>query len=163
MGKPDQETAIARADIAERIEEAADTLRRLPDRERQALRQAERGQSWPLMLHTAAEHAAWEKTPIRRPPPNSAQVSRMEEVLDWLLMLAKVERKFFNAVWLFCALRRKASEAAKALGCHRETATVWRDAGLDRIAQHRRVTSMESKHLAETLKDAMRHPLRQTG
>lgn len=155
--------AILRADIAERIEEAADTLRRVPDREREMLRAGERGAAWPLMLHTADEHAAWERVPVKRPPPSKEQITRMEEVIDWLLVLARQERKYFNAVWLFCAKRKKPSEAGKLLGCHRETATIWRDAGLDRIARHLSVTSPESVALRDKLMQGMHHPKRLAG
>jgi hypothetical protein len=127
--------AIIRVVIHERVEEAWDTLRRMPDRERDLLLRSERGHQWPPMLYTAAEHAAWKPVKMRRPPPTGRQIDRMHEVLDWLLVLAKQERKFFKAVWLMCAERKKVSESARILGCDRETARIWRDKGLDRIAQ----------------------------
>lgn len=122
--------------VAERVEEAWDTLRRLPDRERDQLTKGERGQTWPTMIRTAAEHAAWKPMKMRRPPPTPAQITRMHEVLDWLTALAKQQRDFCRAVWLCCAERKKPADAAKLLGVHRETARIWRDNGLDRIAQH---------------------------
>lgn len=164
MGKKqDADQAAKRVEVEERIHEAWDVLRRMPDRERALLRNAERGSAWPLIVHSADEHAAWAKEPARRPPPSAAQITRLDEVLDWLLVLAKQERKFFNAVWLFCALNKGAIDAAKVLGCHRETATVWRDAGLDRIVQHLAVSSMSSKRLTEGLMQVMHHPKRACG
>lgn len=126
--------AAARVLVADRVEEAWDVLRRMPDRERAMLAKGERGQTWPTMLRTAAEHAAYKRVPLRRPPPTAAQITRMHEVLDWLLALAKQERDYFQAVWLCCAERRKTAEAAKLMGCHRNSARTWRDCGLDRIA-----------------------------
>jgi hypothetical protein len=164
MGKSkDTDAAAKRVEIAERIEEAWDVLKRMPDRERAMLLQAERGQAWPLMVYSADEHAAWLPVPAKRPPPSTKQVTRMEEVLDWLLVLAKQDRKYFKTVWLFCALRKKPAEVAKIIGCHRETATVWRDAGLERIVRHLAVGTPESIQLRETLKQGMYHPKRAFG
>jgi hypothetical protein len=135
----------------------------MPDREKNALLHGERGQSWPVMVHTAAEHAAWAPQPMRRPPPSHRQISRMNEVLDWLLVLAKQDRRFFKAVWLMCAERKGPGKAAKFLAVHRETVVIWRDNGLDRIAQHLAVSSMEAKKLRGTLMQGMHHPERMAG
>jgi hypothetical protein len=153
----------ARADIAERIEDAAATLRRMPDKEKSMLLNGERGQAWPVMLHTAAEHAAWAPRPVRRPPATSQQIDRMDEALDWLLVLARQKRDYFRAVWLMCAERKKSGEAAKILGCNRDTARIWCDAGLDRIIHHRSVPTPEALKLRESLKQGMHHPQRKTG
>jgi len=126
---------VARSEISDRVEEAWDTLKRLPDRERGLL--IARGQQWPVMLYTAAEHAAWKPMRSRRPPPTSRQIDRMHEVLGWLLELAKQNTDFFKAVWLCCAERKKPAEAAKVIGCHRETVRIWRDNGLARVAEIR--------------------------
>lgn len=159
----DRDAAAKRVEVAERIEEAWDVLRRMPDKERDALRRAERGQAWPTMLYTADEHEAWAKVPIKRPPPSAQQITRMEEVLDWLLVLAKQERKYFNAVWLFCARGKGPIEVGKILACHRETATVWRDNGLDRIVVLREVRPPETKVLNEAMKQGVYHPQRRAG
>jgi hypothetical protein len=161
--KKDQDAAARRAEIWERIEEGWGVLKRLPDKERNALRNAERGSAWPMIVHSADEHAAWEKVPARRPPPGAAQISRMDEVLEWLLVLAKQDRKYFKAVILFCGYRKGPAEVAKLLGCHRETATVWRDNGLDRIDQHCRVKPVETKDLTSSLMQGMLHPMRAAG
>jgi DNA-directed RNA polymerase specialized sigma24 family protein len=128
-----QEMAAARAEITELIEEGWETLRRMPDRERDLLLRGERGQQWPQMVHSAAEHAAWKPMRSRRPPPTAKQIDRMHEVMDLLLALAKQDRDFAKAVWLCCAMRRRTGEAAKLLGAHRDTVRVWRDNGLDRL------------------------------
>jgi hypothetical protein len=159
----DHDLAAKRAEVSERIEEAWDVLKRMPDKEMAQLRQAESGQVWPLIVYTADEHAAWAKVPVKRPPPNAAQVSRMEEVLDWLSALAKQDRKYCRVVWLFCALHKKPNEVSRILGCHRETATVWRDNGLDRIVRHRDVKPMKSLKLRDSLMQGMHHPKRAAG
>jgi hypothetical protein len=78
------------------LREAADTLARLPDRERVWLLAADRV-AWPEVLHTAQEmyeaelqrltdtRMSKEETPIRRLSiTNPGAVSRMLVVLDWL-------------------------------------------------------------------------------
>lgn len=120
--------------IANRIEEAAETLRRMPDKERGILRRSERGQSWPLMLHQATEHAAYEGIKVRLPPPSAARITRMNEVLDWLLDLARMEPSFFKPVWLICAERRPVGKVARILGIDRKTVHRRKLAGLTLIA-----------------------------
>lgn len=164
MKTKDREAAIQRAEIAELIADAFKTLQRMPDAERRALQQAERGQAWPLIVHTAAEHAAWERRPSRRPPPTPAQITSMELVVsDWMVALAKQDLKFVKAVWLFCAQGLGPVQVGKILGCNRETATIWRDAGLDRIARHRSVKSIEARSLKGSLMEGMHHPMRRAG
>lgn len=125
-----------REEIAERIWEAANTLRRLPDGDRGRLRM--QAMSWPALLRDASEHGAYKSVQVKLPAPGGAQIDRMHEVLEWLLWLAKVEQKFLKAVWLCCGERRNVVEAAKHLAVHRETVAAWRDNGLDRIAAHAR-------------------------
>lgn len=127
--------AIVRAEIASRIEEAWDTLRRMPDRDRAFLRTV--GQKWPEMIHSADEHAGWKKRPTRRPPPTARQIDRMDEVLDWMLKLAHQETKFSDAVWHCCGFRKTIEQAAKTLGFHAKTIAIHRDNGLDRIHEIR--------------------------
>lgn len=123
----------ARDVIADRIEEAAETLRRMPDRERSLLRKSERGQEWPLMLHQATEHAAYEGIKIRLPPPSAARITRMDEALDWLLDLARDEPDYFKPVWLICAERKSLARSAYILGFDKRTVLKRKTAGLTYI------------------------------
>jgi hypothetical protein len=130
MIKPKPTMERAMKIVSDKIEEAADTLRRLPDRERTLLAKSERGQTWPLMLHQACEHAAYEGLKARRPPPSAKQIDRMNEVLDWLLELARVDRDYFKVVWLICARRKKPAEVARIVGVTRATVYKRHRAGL---------------------------------
>jgi len=124
----------AHALIADRIEEAAETLRRMPDKERAMLKKGERGQSWPIMLHQATEHAAYEGIKVRLPPPSAARITRMNEVLDWLLDLARMDPDYFKPVWLMCAERRPVGKVARILGIDPKTVISRKRAGLTLIA-----------------------------
>lgn len=134
--RPESGAAMAHAHaiISDRIEEAAETLRRMPDKERSILRRSERGQTWPLMLHQATEHAAYEGIKVRLPPPSAARITRMHEVLDWLLDLARMEPTFFKPVWLICAERREIGKVARILGIDPKTVHRRKRAGLTLIA-----------------------------
>ena len=119
-----------REEIAECIHAAAQTLRRMPDRERRLLHNSERGQAWPAMLHQACEHAAYKDAKLRLPPPNARQIDEMNKVLDWLFELALIDTGYFKVVWLTCAEKRGMSEVARIVGLHRGTVRAHRQAAL---------------------------------
>lgn len=121
-------------DISDRIGEARDCLRRLPDKD--ARFKGYSLLSWPGML--AERHIDYpnERTVIRMPPPTSAAIDRMEEVLEWLVWLAKQDRDAAHVLWICCGLRHKTKGAAKILGVHRDTVRVRRHRGLLSIAEH---------------------------
>ncbi len=70
-------------EIEDRLEEAAYTLRNLPEKDRPR----GYGNSWPPVVHDAKH--AYGYTPERpmRVIPSAAAISRMEECFDWLLLL----------------------------------------------------------------------------
>ena len=85
--------ALTPREIEDRFEEAAFTLRRLPEKDRP------RGyaSSWPPVVRDAAEvHAAAAEAPMRV-IPSAAAITRMEECFDWLLMLDPEDARI---VWL---------------------------------------------------------------
>lgn len=123
-------TEHSREEISERVEEAFDTLKRLPDRDRARLHMAV--QEWPLMMRRIFEDAP-KGVQTRRPPPTARQIDRMDEALGWMLALAKQNRDFAKAVYLCCGRRMKCAEAAKVCGFHRNTVRAYLNNGLDRI------------------------------
>jgi hypothetical protein len=102
--------------VEDRLNEAADVLRRLPD-------QNVRGyfNVWPEISHSFADLVGAPPDPMRRPPPPAAAISRMEETLTWLHFLSAEDCKL---VWM------------RAEG-HRWKSICWRF-GISRATAHRR-------------------------
>lgn len=79
-------------DIADRFEEAAQTLRRLPPVKIQGYQNA-----WPEVVLTTMELLQSDKLPMRLGPPAADAISRMEETFDWIFWLEEDERRL---IWL---------------------------------------------------------------
>ena len=103
-------------DIEDRFEEAAYTLRRLPEKDRP------RGYSsyWPAVVHDAKHAYGYTPEAPMRVIPSAAQITRMEECLDWLLL---VDPEDARIVWLRAEGARWRQVCIRA-GCVRSTA--WR-------------------------------------
>lgn len=69
--------------VEERLTEAADVLRRLPEQKVQGYFNV-----WPEMVQSFADMAGQTPEPMRRPPPPSVAISRMEETITWVQLLA---------------------------------------------------------------------------
>jgi Domain of unknown function (DUF6362) len=78
--------------IEERLVEAADVMKRLPD-----VRVPRHFNTWPNVLREFADLVGQEAQPLRRPPPSPDAISRMEETLAWLRWLEPDDAKI---VWL---------------------------------------------------------------
>ena len=74
------------------LAEAADTLRRLPER-----RIGGYQQSWPDFPLDPRDAYGWTETRMRRIPPSPAAINRMENVLGWLRYLEPTDRRI---AWL---------------------------------------------------------------
>ena len=103
-------------DIEDRFEEAAYTLRRLPEKDRP------RGYSsyWPAVVHDAKHAYGYTPEAPMRVIPSAAQITRMEECLDWLLL---VDPEDARIIWLRAEGARWRQVCIRA-GCVRSTA--WR-------------------------------------
>ncbi len=80
-------------DVADRFEEAAQTLHRLPRVGVQGYFNA-----MPEVIRTAAETLQEEKLPMRLGPPSAEAISKMEEVLEWIWWLDDEDER--RLVWL---------------------------------------------------------------
>jgi Domain of unknown function (DUF6362) len=102
--------------VEERLVEAADVMRRLPE-----VRVPGYFNTWPKILHEFADLVGQAPPHLKRPPPAPDAVSRMEETLGWLRWL---EAEDARLVW-----ERASSTRWKAI--------CWRF-GISRTTAHRR-------------------------
>ena len=65
--------------IEERLTEAADVLKRLPE-------ERVRGycSTWPVIVYSFADIVGQTPEPMRRPPPLADSITHMEETLNWI-------------------------------------------------------------------------------
>lgn len=86
--------------VAERLEEAAETLRRLPAAKVQGYFSA-----WPPVVRDFWEAFGWETAQVRLGPPTPGAIDRMDEALAWLRWL---EPDTARILWLrACGVRWK--------------------------------------------------------
>lgn len=113
--------------VAEAVEEAAHTLRRLPP-----VKVRGYVSSWPPTIREFWEAYGWHDTKVRLGPPAPDAIDRMDEVLHWLLILEPDEVRL---VWLRAEGVRWKSIAYR-FGIDRSTA--WRHwtFALIKIAAH---------------------------
>jgi hypothetical protein len=101
--------------VEERMVEAADTLKRLPEERIQGY-----FSTWPTVIRDYWEAFGREDVRLRRPPPSAAAIDRMDEAMVWLTWLDAIDARI---VWL-----RASGERWK---------TVCWKVGLARAAAHR--------------------------
>lgn len=87
-------------EIADRLDQAAYTLKRLP----KVTVQGYFG-TWPPIMQEALYAYGWEEARIKAGPPSAQHISEMDEVLRWFLWLESEET---TLVWLrACGLKWK--------------------------------------------------------
>ncbi|MBF0171470.1 MAG: hypothetical protein HQK87_10370 [Nitrospinae bacterium] len=113
--------------VADRLEEAASTLRRLPVA---GLKPREYGNSWPTVIHDAMEAYGWNEAVAPLGPPSAEAITRMDEAMEWLRWL---DQEQVRLVWLR-ATRIPWKLIEVRFACDRSTA--WRKwtVALNRIA-----------------------------
>lgn len=80
-------------DIANRLEEAARTIKRLPPVIRKS-----HSSRWPKIIRDVYEKLNEEKLPPRLGPPTAAAISRLDEVLGWMFLLDDEDER--RILWL---------------------------------------------------------------
>ena len=68
--------------VTDRLEEAARTLKRLPP-----VKHKDLASHWPPIIQEYWEAYGWDTPKIRMGPPTPEAISRMDEVMEWLLWL----------------------------------------------------------------------------
>jgi hypothetical protein len=101
--------------VEARLEEAADTLRRLPEQRVQACRSG-----WPQIIREFHDAYGCEPARLRLGPPSAVAIDRMDQTLAWLRWLEPDDARI---VWLrACGVRWK--PICYRFGVSRDTA--WR-------------------------------------
>ena len=100
--------------VEDRLEEAADVLKRLPEQKVQGYFNV-----WPDMVQSFSDMVGQTPEPMRRPPPSAASIDSMEETLGWMQFLAGEDSKL---VWAR-AERAEWKAICWRFGVSRSTAT----------------------------------------
>lgn len=115
---------ITPREIEDRFEEAALTLKRLPNPPGSGARGY--GRSWPEYVHEAKHAYGYEEARIRV-IPNAREIQRMEEALEWLALIGGDSEQAISdnrrIVWMRAEGYRW-KQICRAVGCVRSTA--WR-------------------------------------
>lgn len=115
---------ITPREIEDRFEEAALTLRRLPNPPGSGARGY--GRSWPEYVHEAKHAYGYEEARMRV-IPNAREIQRMEEALEWLALVGGDSEQAIidnrRIVWMRAEGHRW-KQICRAVGCVRSTA--WR-------------------------------------
>lgn len=133
--------------IEDRMEEAALTLRRLPNPPGSGPKGF--GQSWPEYVHDAKHAYGYHETRMRV-VPSAAEIQRMDECIDWLRFIGPEDARI---VWLRAEGWRWRQVCIQA-GCVRQTA--WRRwvAALQTIANHLNKQDKSARRTAAEKKTA---------
>jgi hypothetical protein len=133
--------------IEDRMEEAAITLRRLPNPPGSGPKGY--GQSWPEYVQDAKHAYGYNETRMRV-IPNAGEIQRMEECIEWLRFIGPDDARI---VWLRAEGSRWRQVCIQA-GCVRQTA--WRRwvASLQTIANHLNKHKKSARRAAATKKAA---------
>ena len=122
-------TESTNEEVAARLREAWDTLRRVPAPGGPRLRQ-----SWPDVVLDVAEAYGYVQPAVRLSPASPKAIDRMYEVFGWFRVLAD-QPQLAKAVWLTCGAGMGPKRAGAVLGVHRDTVRARRDDALQRIAK----------------------------
>lgn len=83
-------------DVADRFEDAAYTLKRLPSVKVQGYFNA-----WPPIVRTVMEQLQEDRVPLRLGPPSAEAITRMEETIQWIFFLEDESER--RLIWLRAA------------------------------------------------------------
>ncbi len=132
------------------LQQAADTLRRLPDRERAFI--YGRSSGWPDFIRSTSEAYGYDGARARPGAPDAHAIDNLGHVLGWF---STVPRAWRRLVWArACGI--PASKIAARIGCNRST--VWRTErrALARIAEVLNGTRVRSSSVDSALAPARR-------
>lgn len=117
---------MTREQVAERIREAWDTLRRVPAHGIPGYRSA-----WPEFVQDAWDAYGQAGPALRLEPASPRAIDEMNETFRWFRFVA--DRDLVRAMWLTCGCGMGPRRAGHILGCHRNTIRNRRDEALELI------------------------------
>ncbi|MBF0590253.1 MAG: hypothetical protein HQL53_14120 [Magnetococcales bacterium] len=135
---PDQIAKWTPKMVAERLEEAAATMKRLPPVGPRKLQS-----QWPTIIRDYWESYGYDRARVHLGPPSALAIQRMDESLEWLKVL---EKRSAQLIWSR-AERLPWKLIMRMLGVSRATAWRYWMAALTEIAQK---LNQSSKHPIET-------------
>lgn len=113
--------------VAERLREACDTLRRLPEEKVRGYISA-----WPVFVADVIETELEGAVTSRPAAASPRAIDRMHEVFGWFVHL-KDRPELAAALWLTCGRGMGPSRASRIIGAHRDTVRRRRDEALDHM------------------------------
>jgi hypothetical protein len=93
ISKPDAKLTMVA--IADRLEEAAHTLRRLPKVTVQGFKS-----NWPAVISEFHEAYGYNDAEVRLGPPTARHITEMDEALSWMMLLTVEPEYLRKLVWL---------------------------------------------------------------
>lgn len=127
------EIVACHLEVQDRIREAYDTLRRLPDDDRRFLTAGERG-SWPGYVRDWQAYGA-DTVRMPRIPPTPGAIDRLHETLAWLIWVEKQIPRSQKILWVCFGKGLSSARAARVVGIQRRTLQRLRRAAVDRIVE----------------------------
>ena len=118
-----------REQVASRIREAWDTLRRVPAHGVPGFRR-----SWPDYVQDVVDAYGYTAAVVRLSPASPQAIDRMHETFGWFLALED-RAHLAKAMWLTAGCGMGPKRAGAILGVHRDTVRARRDEALDMIAE----------------------------
>jgi hypothetical protein len=116
-------------EVATRLKEARDTLRRIPATQLSQLKAA-----WPQTVQDAVEVYCYTPPAVRLAPASAQAIDRMHEAFLWFRVLDDAPH-VTRAAWLTAVCGLGPQRAATILGIHRDTARTRRNEALTRIGE----------------------------
>ena len=104
-------------EIADRFEEAVETLRRLPE-----VKVPGYFSTWPEVIRPKAELMQMERAKLKLGPPSAESISEMEETIQWIFLLDDEDER--RLIWMRAA-RVPWKLICRWKGCGRTTAHHW--------------------------------------
>jgi hypothetical protein len=117
-----------RGQLIERIREAHDVFRRLPDPEKRFLRP--KYGTWPLFARDFVEAYGYNDARVRLSPPSPSEIDRAMETVDWFARYLSRNTIEAKVVWLCCGRGISFSQVAYVLRVSPTTVRRHRDAGI---------------------------------